>query len=311
MWIFFAFLAPALYAVAEIFDEYLSNRGFKNISSLIFFASLLNFLFLPILFLIQRPEMPPLRLIWPIVGVALTNILYLYPYYKSLKIEDTSVVSAFFSLGKIIIPIFAFIFVGEILELREYIGIAIIIFGNVFLAFHIKKKSIFDIFRVTRKKFQLSKAFFLILFASTVLAIDGILFKYMFEQGINWSTAVGGQLLISGLLGIIILLSFSKTRKHIFEDREKFRKSGTVFFIEELFTFLALGAETYAISLAPVSLVKGVGMSIPIFVLTYAVVVKRYKPKDLREDTRLAHAIKKVIIFIIIIIGLALIGLNE
>lgn len=311
MWILFAFLAPALYAVAEILDEYLSNRGFKNISSLIFFACLLNFLFLPVLFLMQRPVMPPLYLIWPIIGVALTNLLYLYPYYKSLKIEDTSVVSAFFSFGKIIIPVFAFIFVGEILQLREYIGIGIIIFGNIILALHIRKKSIFEVFHLTKHKFQLSKAFYLILFASTLLASEGILFKYMFEQGMNWSTAVGGQLLVSGFLGLVVLLSFSKTRKHIIDDRKKFRQSGGIFFIEELFTFLALAAETYAISIAPVSLVKGIGMAIPIFVLSYTVAVKRFKPKDFHEDTNPSRVIKKIIIFALIIFGLILIGFNE
>ena len=128
MWILFAFLAPALYAVAEIFDEYLTNRGLKNINSLIFTASLLNFAFIPILFLIQKPEIPSSNFFLPILGLALTNLLYQYPYYKSLKIEDTSVVSAFFSFGKIIIPIFAFLFVGEILQFKEYVGIGIIIF---------------------------------------------------------------------------------------------------------------------------------------------------------------------------------------
>src|SRR5205085_1961237 len=134
--IFFAFLAPALYAVAEIFDEYLTNKGLKNISPLVFFASLFSFLFIPLLFLFGKVALPPLRLVLPLVGVALTNLLYLYPYYKSLKIEDTSVVSAFFSFGKIIIPISAFIFLHEILSFREYLGVGIIIAGNIALAVH-------------------------------------------------------------------------------------------------------------------------------------------------------------------------------
>ena len=300
MWILFAFLAPALYAVAEIFDEYLSNRGFKNISSLIFFACLLNFIFVPIIFLIERPVMPSFHLLLPLVGVAFTNLLYLYPYYKSLKIEDTSVVSAFFSFGKIVIPVFAFIFIGEVLEIRQYIGIGIIIFGNTFLAFH-----------STRKKVKISKAFFLILFASVVLAIEGILFKYMFESGMTWSTAIGGQLLFSGLLGCTILLLFKKSRRNIWQDRTHYRKNFALFFSEELFTVLAVAAETYAISLAPVSLVKGVGMAIPIFVLTYTIAVKRFNPKFFHEDTHRSVVIKKILIFGLIILGLVLIGMNE
>lgn len=300
MWIFFAFLAPALYAVAEIFDEYLSNHGFKNIAPLIFFASLCNFVFVPILFIIQRPELPPINMVWPLIGIGLTNILYLYPYYKSLKIEDTSVVSAFFSFGKIIIPVFAFVFIGEVLELREYIGIGVIILGNVLLAFRGKIKSL-----------RLSKAFYLIILASTILAIDGILYKYLFENGVSWSTAIGGQLIFSGIIGCVFIFSVPRLRKQLKQETLNYRKYFKLFFLEEFFTFLAVGAEMYALTLAPVSLVKGVGMVIPIFVLLYTVAVKKYKPEAFREDINRRVVIKKVIIFCIIISGLLLIGVNE
>lgn len=297
MWIFFAFLAPALYAVAEIFDEYLSNRQFKHISSLVFFASVLNFVFVPLLFLIQRPSLPPVTLILPLIGVALTNLLYQYPYYKALRIEDTSVVSAFFSLGKIVIPVFAFLFIHEVLSFKEYLGIGIIIFGNIFLALHRSKK-----------RLHFSKALLLIMFASTVLAIDGILFKYMFEQGLGWSTAVGGQLLFSGVLGCTVLLSLPRTRRQIFEDKEKFKSNTSLFITEELFTFLGLAAETYAITLTPVSLVKGIGMVIPIFVLSYTVAVKKYAPKIFHEHTKRRDICKKALIFSLIVIGLLMVG---
>lgn len=300
MWIFFAFLAPALYAVAEIFDEFFSNKGFKNIAPLIFFASLCNFVFVPILFIIQKPVLPTFDLIWPLIAVGLTNLLYLYPYYKSLKIEDTSVVSAFFSFGKIIIPIFAFVFIGEVLQLREYIGIGIIILGNVLLAFRGKIKTL-----------KLSKAFYLIVLASTILAIDGILYKYMFEHGIGWSTAIGGQLILSGIIGCSFILSMPSLRMQLKEEKDSYRKYFKLFFLEEFFTFLAVGAEMYAIELAPVSLVKGIGMVIPIFVLLYTVAVKKYNPEAFREDINRNVVIKKILIFCIIVFGLFLIGVNE
>ena len=195
-----------------------------------------NFVFVPILFIIQKPVLPTFDLIWPLIGVGLTNLLYLYPYYKSLKIEDTSVVSAFFSFGKIIIPIFAFVFIGEVLQLREYIGIGIIILGNVLLAFRGKIKTL-----------KLSKAFYLIVLASTILAIDGILYKYMFEHGIGWSTAIGGQLITSGIIGCVFILAIPRLRKQLKEEKDSYRKYFKLFFLEEFFTFLAVGAEMYAI----------------------------------------------------------------
>jgi uncharacterized membrane protein len=300
MWILLAFLAPALYAISEIFDEYLTNRGFKNLTPLVFMVCLFNFIFVPVVFLIEKPVWPEAHLLLPLFGVALTNLLYLVPYYKALRKEDTSVVSAFFSFGKIIMPVASFLLIGEVLELREYVGIGIIILANIFLALH-----------SVRKKIRISKAFFLILLASTLLAIEGILFKYMFLQGMNWGTAVGGQLMISGFFGCVALLLFKKTRKRIVEAKKEYRKVGAVLFVEELFTFLAVGVETYAIMLAPVSLVKGVGMSIPIFVLLFTIVVKKYNPKAFRENTGRVMVIKKIAIFGCIIVGLMLIGLSE
>jgi drug/metabolite transporter (DMT)-like permease len=300
MWVFFAFLAPALYAIAEIFDGYLSNRGFKNIAPLIFFASLMNFIFVAIIFTINKPIIPTGNLILPLIGVGLTNVLYLYPYYKSLKIEDTSIVSGFFSIGKIIIPILAFIFVGEVLSIKQYIGILIIILGNSFLALN-----------TSNKKITFNKSFYLIILASTILSIEGILFKYMFEQGVDWSTAIGGQLLISGVIACTLLMLITKTRKQIFKERSNYRKSIKIFFTEESITFLAVASETYAISLAPVSLVKGIGMTIPIFVLSYIVIVKKYNPKAFRENIEKKFVFKKAFIFSLIILGLFLIGIGK
>ncbi len=143
--------------------------------------------------------------------------------------------------------------------------------------------------------------------AGFITAVEGVLFKYMFEQGMGWSTAVGGQLVISTIFSFFLLFSV-KARKNIRDDWSKFTGSFRFFFYDELFTFLAVAAETYAILLAPVSLVKAIGLASPLFVLSYTVMVKKRMPKTFHEDTHRHVLLKKIPLYLLIIVGVVLIG---
>ena len=115
MWLFIAFLAPAFYGWSNIFDNFLANQKFKKPLVLAFYTSLFNIVFLPIIFLIQKPVLPAFEIIPIFVGLGMINILYLYPYYRGLQTEDTSIAVSFFSFGRIFIPILAYFIVGEVL----------------------------------------------------------------------------------------------------------------------------------------------------------------------------------------------------
>jgi drug/metabolite transporter (DMT)-like permease len=299
MWIFFALLAPALYGIAEIFDEYLSNKKFNSTFSLIFYASIFNLVFVPFILILFPPSIPAKDLWVPLIFTGLTGILYCFPYYKALQLEDTSVVSAFFSFGKIIIPVFAFLFLGELLTPLQYIGLAVVILGNIVLGFHRSKK-----------KIKISKAFFLIVLASTILALGDIVLKYMFEKGISWATVMSGQLLISSFFSIFFLLA-RDGRNIIKKDWTNFTGSFKAFFSEELCTFLAMAAEVYAIQQAPLSLVKGIGLTIPLFILSYTIIFKRYMPRAFHEHIEKSVLLKRIPLYCLIILGLVLVGFHE
>ena len=131
MWLLFAFLSPAFYAIAEVFDNFLVNKEFKHPLTLVFYSSLFNLIFIPALFLIQRPELPPLGTLPIFIMLGLVGVGYLFPYYKGLKIEDTSIVVSFFAIGRIFVPVLAYLFVGEILNLQQYAGIFLIIISSI------------------------------------------------------------------------------------------------------------------------------------------------------------------------------------
>lgn len=67
-------------------------------------------------------------------AVGFLDIVYLYPYYTAMKVIDTSIVAALFSLGQITIPVMTYLWLDERLSLTQYIGFAIIIMSSIALS---------------------------------------------------------------------------------------------------------------------------------------------------------------------------------
>lgn len=295
MWLLYAFLAPAFYAIAEIFDNFLVNREFKHPLTLIFYSTLFNLIFVPILFIFSPPAFPPLHTIPIFILLGLVDIGYLYPYYRGLKADDTSVVISFFAIGRIFVPVLAFLIVGEILDFKQYFGIGLIIVSVVGLAMH-----------HARKRFRFSKAVWYISFAAFLLAFEGIFLKLLFENGVSVSTAVGGESIIGLILGISLLMS-GKIRKDAKATLPIFIKFSPLFLLEELFTFLGYVTESAAISLTSVSVVKGITMASPFFLLVYAWIGYGIFPQLFKEDLHRKKVIRKLLLFVVLIVGIILV----
>lgn len=296
MWILFAFIAPAFYGVAEILDNFLSNKIFKHPLTLAFFASMFNFLVIPIFFIFNPPTWPPLTTIPIFLILGFVEFGYLYPYYKGLQNEDTSVVSAFFGLGRIFIPILAFLIVGEILSLVQYIGIVLIISASILLSF--KKK---------HTKLLFSKSFWYIGLAAFMLSFEGVLLKYLFQNGVSYSTAIGGEMLVAAMFSLFLLFS-NKVRHDIVSSTKAIKIFFPLFVFEEVITFLAFAAEAYAIDKAPVTIVKAIGMFIPFFILFYGKMLKTRFPTVFKESTNTGIIIKRIILFTVMVAGILLLG---
>lgn len=294
MWFLFAFLAPAFYAIAEILDNFLVNKEFKHPAALVFYVSLFNLIFIPVLFIFQPPAVPPFHTIPIFILLGLVNIGYLYPYYRGLKDDDTSVVISFFAIGRIFVPVLAFLVVGEVLKFWQYLGILLVIISVVFLGTH-----------HARKHFTLSRAVWHIGLASTLLAFEGVFLKLLFKHGVGVSTAVGGELFISLLFGILLLV-WKKERTHIAGAFPLFIKLSPLFLLEEFLTFLGQVTESFAISLTSVSVVKGITMASPFFLLVYAWIGHGMFPWLFKEDLHRKKILKKLFLFAVLIIGMIL-----
>ncbi|TSC60540.1 MAG: putative membrane protein [Parcubacteria group bacterium LiPW_15] len=295
MWLLYAFLAPAFYAVAEIFDEFLDNKEFKHPLTLIFYTSLFNLVFVPILFAFSPPALPPLHTIPIFILLGFVGVGYLYPYYRGLKVDDTSVVVSFFAISRVFIPVLAFLIVGEVLNFTQYAGILLVVVSVIALALH-----------HAHKRFQFSKAMWYIGAAALLLAFEGIFLKLLFKSGVSVSTAIGGEAMIGLVLGVSVLIS-GKARKNIGAMFPLFVKLSPLFLLEELFTFLGQFTESSAISLTSISVVKGITMASPFFILVYAWIGHGFFPQFFKEDLHRKKVIKKLFLFLVLIAGIILI----
>jgi len=292
-WIIFALLTPILHGFSNVIDNHFTNNLFKKTTTLVFFASFTNVLFLPLIFLLDFPLLITFSQIPLFIILGLTGVGYLYPYYKALQNDDTSIVVSLFSLGKIFVPLFAFFMVGEKLSFLQYIGFLAVIVGATLLTISGKRK------------FYFNNSFFWMILCTIILAFEAVIYKYVFTfmswgTGFTWST----------IFSFIFALSFlfiTKTRKNIFSQIKTFKNNFWVFSLEEFLTFGGSATFTFAISLTSVTLVSAIGSFQPVFVLLYTLILGSFFPKVFKENITSASISKKLVMFLIMILGATLI----
>lgn len=283
------------FGIANVFDNFLTNKSFQSSATLTFYSSLFNIIFIPLLFLFYHLSLPPASSIPIFILLGIINVAYLFPYYKGLQSDDTSTAVSFFSLGRIFIPISAFFIIGEKLSFEEYTGIALIIIGSILLSM-----------KGSLKEIRLSKALFYILMAAFIISFEGVLLKYLFNMGISVGVGVAGEMLASFFCALLLLFH-KKTRRDIRANFSIFRKKIPVFFVEEGATFIAFFAGSYALAIAPVSLVKSITIFSPFFVLIYAKLFGRKYPELFNEQKGVGITFKKVMLFTITAIGVIMV----
>ena len=293
LWILIALLSPLLHGLSNILDNYFVNGIFRNPVILVFFASSINILFLPLILLIETPHMLPLNVLPFIIILGLTNIFYLYPYYKALESDDTSIVSSLFSLGKIFVPLLAFFIVQEKLTTLQYAGFFVILLASTALTLN-----------THQKKIRLNNSFFWMLLCSLILTIESVMYKYVFIH-VSWATGFFWAVISSFVL-VLPMLCIKKYRRDIVSQFSTFKKSFHLFALEEFLTFGGSIGSTLAISLAPVTLVEGIFSLQPVFVLGYALLFSRWYPKVFKEKIDAKSIIKKVFLFLILLTGVLL-----
>jgi drug/metabolite transporter (DMT)-like permease len=291
-WILVAFLEPVLHAWANILDSNLINRVFKNAWSLTVFIAAADLLFLPIIWLLDKPHLISWQLVPYVILIAFIELVYAYPYYKALEDDDTSVAISLFSLGKIFVPVLAFIFVNERLNLSQYFGFLLIVVCSAALTFNPKAN------------FRFNKSFFYMLLASSMLAVETVTYKHVFNN-VSWGTGFFWTMTISGLLGLASF-AWPKLRTGFKSEWPTLKSYYHYVLLVGIIGFFGNIGFSYAISQVSPTISSTVSSTQPIFVLLYAAIFSRYFPLAFKEKTNLKTTVKKIALFVFIGIGVFL-----
>ena len=293
MAIFIVLFGAFSYALSEIIYGYLCNNQFKNPVTLTFFASIINFLFLPLIFFGGMPSIPPLNVIPAYLALGIIMVLVQIPAYQAFKENDTSVVNCLWTLGKVILPLAAFIFLGEKLAWQQYLGFFLIIFSNVFLNFDASAKS------------KLNLAFFLMLGCSLFNTASSVIEKYILNEDTNWINLIVYVNIFSTLITSLMLLK-KNIRVDIIKHTTVFSACWKHFIGAEILSFIGHCCGIYALSGLPLVVKSALSSTESAFILVLSLFMIKILKFNLKEKVEKKDIYKKIICFSVVIIGIIL-----
>ncbi|MEK7459482.1 MAG: DMT family transporter [Patescibacteria group bacterium] len=298
-WFFIALGAPFLWALANLFDQYLVNKYTNNrrssVGALVLFSSLFGIIIaFPLLFFIDGIFNISFldKLLLTITGIF--TILWVILYLFAIRIEKISNIVPIFLTIPIFGYIFGYLFLGEDLLFFQKIGSLIILFGVILLSFDFSNKE--------KTHFKWKVLLYMIP-ACFLIAVIGIIFKYITIAGDFWVSSfwVNFGLSISGIFIFIFISSYR------YEFFKMIKRGGIKIFslnlASEVISSIGNMLTNYATLLAPLAMVYLVGNFQPAILLILTLFCTKFFPQITIENISKRILFPKIISILIIILG--------
>jgi drug/metabolite transporter (DMT)-like permease len=295
--IIIAVFTPILHGWANILDSYFVNDVSTSIGLVIFVSELSKLLVVPLVVIIDAPHAITITEFAIVALIALIEIAYQYPYYGALQKGDTSVVASLFSLGKLSIPLFAYLLVGERLTRLQYVGFLLIITASIFLTIDVRR-------------LRLNDTFLLMALVSVVLSLQTVLYKYLFQTGVSWSTAIVWTSITQCIIAGIGMISRERL-PDLTAAQKLLTGNGPIFLLSQCFTWSGSVAGQLATYIMPVSIVSAINSTQPIVILVCAVVCGSRIPRLFREQLETRVSATKIALFMFMVLGALLITVGS
>ncbi|NVN96739.1 DMT family transporter [Candidatus Nomurabacteria bacterium] len=296
-WFLIALGATFLWALSNIVDEFIVKKysiGKRGSGGLVLFTCFMGVFMAVVVGLLtkglfQIPLSDKLLLIFT-GGITIGwIILYLY----TLETEDISSVVPWFLTIPVFGYILGFIFLGETLNLHQWIGSIIILIGMsiILIDFGEEKRS----FRW--------EPFRNMMIACFMVAVSGVIFKYVTVEGNFWVSSFWEYVGL-GILGTIMYFLVPKYR-HQFHLMNK-EGGYKIFFLNTLSEVTTIGGNlltNFAMLLVPVTMVYLVGSFQPAIVLILTLIATKFFPHITKENMNKHILLPKIIAIIVMIAG--------
>lgn len=293
MWLFFAVLAPMFWALSNPIDAGLRREHIKNDYVLTWAFALTK---LPIAIALAIIFFNGIPLNINFIWMFLAGIIWTLPfilYYKALKLEEPSRVILILQTMPVFVLIFAAILIGEKLSLNQMVAFALILSGGMIAAI-IK----------TDKKWHLSKALLMALFAAVLWGLSDVIFKASAVYFSNFYSAFAVNILGASLPTLIIFL-LPKREKFFTDFRALKAKWWILFAVSSLVGTLGSISFSYALTLGPAALTSVICGLQPFFALILGRILSKFFKEIPKESLSKSDIIVKLTSFTIILGGLA------
>ena len=302
-WFFIALGAPFLWALTNIFDQYLVAKystGTRGSGGLVLFSSLIGiFIALGVFlfgFSVLDISLLDKFLLLLIGGI---KIAWIILYLFTLEIEDISSVVPWFMTIPIFGYILGYLFLGETLSITQQLGSLVTLLGVFLISIDFSKG---------KKQVKWRPALYM-LSACLLVSISGIIFKYVTAGGDFWVSSFWEYLGL-GVVGVVIYIFVPKYRDEFMQmNRAGGVKIFTLNTVSEVFATVGDFLTNFALLLAPVAMVYLVGSFQPAIVLFLTLLTTKFFPSIVKENLERNILFPKILAIVIITIGSAILFL--
>ena len=298
-WFFIALGAPFLWALVNIADSYLISKYSqkekeRSSGGLVIFSSLIG-IFIAFLISIFASGLFDISFLDKLllIFVGFLTVVWIILYLYTLEIEDISSVVPWFLTVPIFGYILGYLFLGETLTFYQIIGSIIIFLGLILISIN---------FSGERKIFK-KKVVLYMLYACLMIAISGVIFKYVTVENNFWISSFWEYLGL-GAAGLFLYIFVPKHRAEFrYMNETGGRKIFLVNIVSELMSISGNLLSSFALLLAPVVMVYLVSSFQPVIVLFLTLLGTKFFPHIVKENLSFRVLFPKIIAIILITIG--------
>jgi len=297
-WVASSLLSAAAATGGAFIDKYLVVKEVKDYRAMPIYGAITGFIMGLIFWIAAGFPVLALKDALILLLIGAMTIWTAIIYFKAMSLEEASKLILFFQMVPIFIMTLSFIFLKEKISLVQFLGFSLILFSVIGVSDNFSKKG-----------FQFSKAFWLIMLADLMWSISAILMKFVVNKN-SFAEVLSYESWGLGLGGIVLYLFFPLVRKAFNESIRTVRKKALViiFSNEVLFVF-AKALRFFAYSIGITALVSAVGSTEVFMGIFIGIILTIFAPHILKEDISKRTLLKKGALSLVMFAGLILVSL--
>jgi drug/metabolite transporter (DMT)-like permease len=288
-WYVYALLAPAFWAMNNVFIKFLITRKFRSYFATIFTVVFMDLMFaLLVLALVHVEFSYPYSFIGLLVG--LMPLAGFWFYSRALLTEEVTRIITLFQLIPLFVVFLSVVFLDEVLGLQKYFGISLIVVASMLISYGKSGGKPF----FSALKFMVP--FALIIAAYTIS--DKTLLGYLGYWSLFFWNIVGT------FCGALLLLTLPRLRRETVKSIVAAgRKAVLTTFIGEGLYVVGTICSLIALSLVDASLASSLFGLQPFFVFFYTLFLSIFLPRILKEEISKSTVSLKISAIALMFIG--------